>query len=260
MSELWAYLRVDTVSHMSINAIHEDRETTLFLHATFPFVMCSEIQVEIENLRGGKGATIQGTPTIEARAPNREELKILRRINSLRNIKANQGSCTLKGEITIARVGGMLHLKIYNFERAGDRTLDHYIHDLSFGPPIPDVTNPLKEVYVDAPQDTARVAYTLKAIPTSITTRYGRTTRSFQYSALSEYETISALATIKDKRHGPGVHFAYDFSPVGVVRREKSTGFFQFFTSSCAIIGGVFTTSGLLVGFIQNVRRTAKKD
>ncbi|KAG5189161.1 endoplasmic reticulum vesicle transporter [Tribonema minus] len=113
---------------------------------------------------------------------------------------------------------------------------------------------------VDAPPGTARVAYTLKVVPTAVTTRAGRTTRSFQYSARSEYETKEALAANREARRYPGVHFAYDFTPVMVHREEDAEGFLNFLTSTCAIVGGVFTMSGLLVGLIHGVRRTAKRD
>jgi hypothetical protein len=40
-----------------------------------------------------------------------------------------------------------------------------------------------------------------------------------------------------------GVHFFYDFYPIAVEYSEKKASFFQFLTSVCAIIGGVFTVS-----------------
>merc|ERR1712157_392180 len=44
----------------------------------------------------------------------------------------------------------------------------------------------------------------------------------------------------------PGVYFFYEFSPLMVQISEKRTPFFHFITQVCAIIGGVFTVTGLL--------------
>ena len=43
-----------------------------------------------------------------------------------------------------------------------------------------------------------------------------------------------------------GVFFIYDISPIMVKFTEKYTTFTTFLTSLCAIIGGVFTTAGLV--------------
>ena len=50
-SELWAYLKVDTVSHMRVSGIHEIKETTVHLHITFPHLGCEELSLEVENIR-----------------------------------------------------------------------------------------------------------------------------------------------------------------------------------------------------------------
>ena len=44
----------------------------------------------------------------------------------------------------------------------------------------------------------------------------------------------------------PGVFFIYDISPIMVKYTEKWTSFGHFLTSTCAIVGGVFTVAGLI--------------
>lgn len=41
LSELLAYIKVDTASHMAVADFHEHDTVTARLHATFPFVECT---------------------------------------------------------------------------------------------------------------------------------------------------------------------------------------------------------------------------
>ncbi|KAA6386095.1 MAG: putative Endoplasmic reticulum-Golgi intermediate compartment protein 3 [Streblomastix strix] len=44
----------------------------------------------------------------------------------------------------------------------------------------------------------------------------------------------------------PGIHIWYDLSPIRVTLREKRGSFFHFFTSVCAIVGGVVTVGQVI--------------
>ena len=45
--------------------------------------------------------------------------------------------------------------------------------------------------------------------------------------------------------HAPAVDFKYDLSPISIIASQKSMPTYHFLTSTCAIIGGVFTVSEL---------------
>jgi len=57
----------------------------------------------------------------------------------------------------------------------------------------------------------------------------------------------------------PGVFFFYDLSPIKVTFTEEHISFLHFLTNVCAIIGGVFTVSGILDSFIYHGHRAIKK-
>merc|ERR1711871_925302 len=44
----------------------------------------------------------------------------------------------------------------------------------------------------------------------------------------------------------PNIEFKYDLSPISIVVQQERMPAYRFLTSSCAIIGGVFTVIGLL--------------
>jgi hypothetical protein len=56
-----------------------------------------------------------------------------------------------------------------------------------------------------------------------------------------------------------GVFFFYDLSPIKVLYSEESASFLAFLTSACAIVGGVFTMSGVVEGLIWSGQRAMKK-
>jgi len=56
-----------------------------------------------------------------------------------------------------------------------------------------------------------------------------------------------------------GVFFLYDLSPIKVRFEEKQRSFASFLTGICAIIGGVYTVSGILDSFIFVSVRSIKK-
>ena len=51
----------------------------------------------------------------------------------------------------------------------------------------------------------------------------------------------------------PAIAFQYDLSPISIVVQQTRMPAYQFLTSSCAIIGGVFTVIGLVEAIIHHV-------
>jgi hypothetical protein len=54
---------------------------------------------------------------------------------------------------------------------------------------------------------------------------------------------------------GTGCFFFFDFSPIKVKLTEEKMSLGSFLTSACAIIGGVFTVSGLIDSFYYHGRQ-----
>lgn len=53
--------------------------------------------------------------------------------------------------------------------------------------------------------------------------------------------------------------FFYDLSPIKVHVAEKRQSFLHFLTSVCAIIGGVFTVSGLVDSVVYHGERAVRQ-
>nr|GME04824.1 endoplasmic reticulum-Golgi intermediate compartment protein 3-like [Ipomoea batatas] len=97
--------------------------------------------------------------------------------------------------------------------------------------------------------------YFLKVVPTVYTDVNGYTIQSNQFSVTEHFKGSEAgqLQSL------PGVFFFYDLSPIKVTFTEQHVSFLHFLTSVCAIVGGVFTVSGILDSFIYHGQKAIKK-
>lgn len=57
----------------------------------------------------------------------------------------------------------------------------------------------------------------------------------------------------------PEAKFTYDMSPIQIVVTEKPKYLYHFITTTCAIIGGVFTVAGIIDGLLHTSLKIAKK-
>lgn len=260
LSELWSYILPETVSHMVVNTNHGITETSIFIHITLPYVPCNAIAIKAENTRGGPLTGSGSASEVTQRLPDKSEMKL---ISAAWPTAVPSGACTIEGKIKVAKVGGSVSINVNGATMSSSLNLDHFIHRLYFGNGIPEALQqlPLNMVTVKAPDHTGLTTYTLRAVETAH--RRGRkVTEWYQYSARSDYEKMGGklMNAVKDKRSNIGVKFAYDFTAVSVVKKDNVHSFTEFFTSTCAIVGGIFTVSGLLVGFFKNVKHSVKGD
>ncbi|KAJ1392058.1 Endoplasmic reticulum vesicle transporter, C-terminal [Sesbania bispinosa] len=92
-------------------------------------------------------------------------------------------------------------------------------------------------------------------VPTVYTDVSGNTIQSNQFSVTEHFRTgdVGRLQSL------PGVFFFYDLSPIKVTFTEEHVSFLHFLTNVCAIVGGVFTVSGILDSFIYHGQKAIKK-
>eukprot|EP00878_Enallax_costatus_P040626 GHUV01046951.1.p1 GENE.GHUV01046951.1~~GHUV01046951.1.p1 ORF type:complete len:138 (+),score=44.82 GHUV01046951.1:77-490(+) len=57
----------------------------------------------------------------------------------------------------------------------------------------------------------------------------------------------------------PTAKVTYDLSPIQVVVREQGKAWYHFLTTTCAIIGGVFTVAGILDSILYQGFKFARK-
>lgn len=71
-----------------------------------------------------------------------------------------------------------------------------------------------------------------------------------------EYTVHSHLYNTDDV---PTAKFSYDMSPIQIIVTERKKALYHFVTTTCAIVGGVFTVTGILDGILYGAGRLAKK-
>lgn len=190
-------------------------------------------------------------------------------------IKEQEGEgCHLWGTIAVNKVAGNFHfapgksfqqghMHVHDLHPFGTDKFDlsHTINKLSFGADIPGVSNPLDGVTVDQRTDamaqgqTGMFQYFLKVVPSAYTDIRNHTIYSNQYSVTEHFKG----SNIEQGRNLPGVFFFYDLSAIKVVYAEERSSFVHFLTGVCAIVGGVFTVSGILDSFVYHGERVIRK-
>ena len=197
-------------------------------------------------------------------------------------VEAQRGEgCRVFGDMSINKVAGNIHfapgrsyqqggMHIHDLAPfSGERQFDfsHTIAKMAFGQEYPGLKNPLDGVIVkqpdrDLPQlDPSGIPsggiyqYFLKVVPTSYTTLSNSTIASNQYAVTEHFrEPVPGSA-----QQLPGVFFFYDLSPIKVGYQEERRSFMTFLTSACAIVGGVFTVSGIVDGAVWAGQRAVRK-
>eukprot|EP01094_Clydonella_sp_ATCC50884_P007129 TRINITY_DN1630_c0_g1_i1.p1 TRINITY_DN1630_c0_g1~~TRINITY_DN1630_c0_g1_i1.p1 ORF type:complete len:382 (-),score=139.60 TRINITY_DN1630_c0_g1_i1:745-1890(-) len=181
----------------------------------------------------------------------------------------NEG-CQVYGYLMVSKVAGNFHVApgksfqghhthvhdLQMFGKDASWDLSHSIAKLSFGDDFPGIVNPLDGVAKTAdPSGSMLYQYFVKVVPTQYEQADGTVINTNQFSA-TEYS--KNLGTSTD--HGlPGVFFLYDLSPIKVRYEEQRHSLASFLTGLCAIIGGVYTVSGLLDSFIYTSMKSIKK-
>ncbi|KAM0952896.1 putative endoplasmic reticulum vesicle transporter [Dioscorea sansibarensis] len=187
----------------------------------------------------------------------------------LQRIKDEEGEgCNVYGFLEVNKVAGNFHFAPgKSFQQSNVHVHDllpfqkdsfnisHKIHSLAFGERFPGVVNPLDRVEWMQRTPTGMYQYFLKVVPSVYTDINGHVIPSNQFS-VTEHFKGDAAGRIQSL---PGVFFFYDLSPIKVTFTERHVPFLHFLTNVCAIVGGIFTVSGILDAFIYHSERAIKK-
>ncbi|KAK9219608.1 hypothetical protein WN943_008254 [Citrus x changshan-huyou] len=209
----------------------------------------------------------------------------------LQRIKEEEGEgCNIYGFLEVNKVAGNFHFAPgKSFHQSGVHVHDilafqrdsfnisHKINKLAFGEHFPGVVNPLDGVRWTQETPSGMYQYFIKlcayaaniltslpsfmvvifvpVVPTVYTDVSGHTIQSNQFSVTEHFRSSEQgrLQTL------PGVFFFYDLSPIKVTFTEEHVSFLHFLTNVCAIVGGVFTVSGIIDAFIYHGQRAIKK-
>ncbi|XP_043723495.1 endoplasmic reticulum-Golgi intermediate compartment protein 3-like [Telopea speciosissima] len=186
----------------------------------------------------------------------------------VQKIKEEEGEgCNIHGFLEVNKVAGNFHFapgksfhlsNIHVFDllsiQGENYNISHKINHLSFGEEIPGVVNPLDGVSWAQETSSGMYQYFIKIVPTIYTNRRGRRINSNQFSVTEHFRSAEGYPQTL-----PGVFFFYDFSPIKVAFTEETESLLQFLTNICAIVGGIFTVSGIVDTFIYHGQRAMKK-
>ncbi|KAM6385238.1 endoplasmic reticulum-Golgi intermediate compartment protein 2 isoform 2-T4 [Alca torda] len=136
-----------------------------------------------------------------------------------------------------AHLAALVSHESYNFS--------HRIDHLSFGELIPGIINPLDGTEKIASDHNQMFQYFITIVPTKLHT-YKISAETHQFSVTERERVINHAAG----SHGvSGIFMKYDISSLMVTVTEEHMPFWQFLVRLCGIIGGIFSTTGILHGF-----------
>ena len=177
----------------------------------------------------------------------------------------NEG-CMVRGVVLVNRVPGNIHLSAHSKHHSFQPhklNLSHHVNSMSFGKALsaPQLRLLPRDVEIGynglgstdhlAIGHNTSLEHYLKVVHTSYEVSSKKTIETFQYTVSNNH--------YQDGNSLPSAVFSYDISPMQVVVREERKSFASFLTQLCAIIGGVFTVTGLVDGAVFHTGNSLRK-
>lgn len=172
---------------------------------------------------------------------------------------ASLSACRIHGHLFVNKVAGNFHITVgksiphprghahlaalvshdsYNFS--------HRIDHLSFGETIPGVISTLDGTEKVSTSANHMFQYFITIVPTKLNT-YKLSAETHQYSVTEQERVINHAAG----SHGvSGIFMKYDINSLMVKVTEQHMPLWQFLVRLCGIIGGIFSTTGMLHGMV----------
>ena len=182
-------------------------------------------------------------------------------------------SCQVSGHLMVNRVPGNFHIeaksKNHNLNSAMTN-LTHIVNHLSFGEPVDQVSRRTKRILKQVPDEHQQFnpmdgsmyltrdfhqAYHhyIKVVSTHLNVGSSNANQMLTYQFLEQSQIV-----YYDVNNVPEARFSYDLSPMSVVVEKEGRKWYDYLTSLCAIIGGTFTTLGLIDAVLYKVFKPKK--
>jgi hypothetical protein len=178
--------------------------------------------------------------------------------------------CLMTGTVWVHRIPGVLHVTAKSGQHDFDpktTNMSHVVHHFSFGAALPrrvlrrlppDVLrsiSPLDDrAFLSHVEHTTHEHY-IKVVSTHYrvgkSSLFGRSDPMGYQMATSNHQFTSNPAV-------PEIKFSFDLSPTAVVIVQGGKRWYEFITSLCAIVGGVFTVISLLDGAVYSIAKQVK--
>mmetsp|Transcript_20091 Transcript_20091/g.43614 ORF Transcript_20091/g.43614 Transcript_20091/m.43614 type:complete len:479 (+) Transcript_20091:134-1570(+) len=181
--------------------------------------------------------------------------------------------CQVSGHMMVNRVPGDLHIEAKSTNHAINSAmtnLTHRVNHLSFGTPhgpqghvlsflpffsdIPENfkrTNPMKDKYYPTYHFHEAFHHHLKIISTHVDYMFSHST--VLYQILEESQLVYF-----DVQNIPEIKFLWDMSPMSVNLTKEGRPWYEYATSLLAIIGGTYTTLGLINATLLRIFKPKK--
>jgi thiol-disulfide isomerase/thioredoxin len=182
-------------------------------------------------------------------------------------------ACQVSGHLMVNRVPGNFHIeaksKNHNINSAM-ANLSHVVHHVSFGEPLDQQSRRTKRILKQVPEEHRQFnpmdesvysttefhkAYHhyIKVVSTHLNMGTSDANQMMTYQFLEQSQVV-----MYEEQNVPEARFSYDLSPMSVVVEKEGRKWYDYLTSLCAIIGGTFTTLGLIDAVLYKVFKPKK--
>nr|XP_018262810.1 endoplasmic reticulum-Golgi intermediate compartment protein 2 [Kwoniella dejecticola CBS 10117]OBR84968.1 endoplasmic reticulum-Golgi intermediate compartment protein 2 [Kwoniella dejecticola CBS 10117] len=169
-------------------------------------------------------------------------------------------ACRIYGSVEVKKVTANLHITTLghgymSFEHTDHQlmNLSHVVHEFSFGPFFPAISQPLDKSYEIAKEPFTIFQYFLRVVPTTYIDAARRRLVTSQY-AVTDYS--------RSFEHGkgvPGIFFKYDLEAMALTVRERTTSLYQFLIRLVGVIGGVWTVASFGLRIFNRAQKEVSK-
>jgi len=148
--------------------------------------------------------------------------------------------------------------------------LSHIVNHLSFGDPIDEKNRKSKRILKQVPEEHRQFSpmdgsvyvtnqyhqayhHYIKVVSTHLNMGSSAANSMMTYQFLEQSQIV-----YYDEANVPEARFSYDLSPMSVVVEKEGRKWYDYLTSVCAIIGGTFTTLGLIDATLYKILKPKK--
>jgi len=169
--------------------------------------------------------------------------------------------CLVAGHLNVRKVPGTLRLVLHSAEHDHEHELinsSHVVNEFWYGEPLSAYQRSRLSAG-DAAELAAPTSHRLESIP-FVSDAVGHAhvhylkvvTKVIRHYSARVADTLVYKYTVHSNKYSapegtpPSVAFQYDLSPISILAQQQRMPAYRFVTSTCAIIGGVFTVIGII--------------
>ncbi|AEO57008.1 hypothetical protein MYCTH_2302675 [Thermothelomyces thermophilus ATCC 42464] len=161
---------------------------------------------------------------------------------------AEADSCRIYGSLELNKVQGDFHITArgHGYMEFGEHldhnafNFSHIISELSFGPFLPSLVNPLDRTVNTAPAHFYKFQYFLSVVPTTYSV--GHPEERGSRSVLTNQYAVTEQSKAVPENTVPGIFVKYDIEPILLNIVETRDSFFVFLIKVINVVSGVLVT------------------